>query len=137
MSQTATVTRLDHFPSLAEMGITRFHEISHYTLRQEGASQDILKVYYRRTKGSLLPESRKYKFGRSLKTVVADGGSARLEDTHEISPFLLRAISELDSLVAQKDATVDTKTRLLSELDHLERVMANKVAELRKQIDSL
>ncbi len=128
---------LPTYDALSEMGITRFHEISHYTLRQEGPSRDILKVHYKRAKGSLLPESRKYKFGRSIKTVVADGGTSRMEDTYEISPFLLRAVSELDQLVAETDATVDTKTRLLEELAHLEHVMTNKVADLRAQINSL
>lgn len=128
---------LPAYDALSEMGITRFHEISHYSLRQEGAQRDVLKIYYKRAKGSLLPESRKYKFGRSLKTVIVDGGTAKMENTYEISPFLLRAVSELDALVAEKGATVDTKTRLLQELDHLERVMQNKVSDLRAQIDSL
>jgi len=136
MSVAGAIQPLE-FSALAEMGITRFHEISHYALRQEGSHKDVLKVYYKRAKGSLLPDSRKYKFGRALKTVVADGGTSRMEDVHEISPFLLKAVAELDQLVTQKQTSVDRQAQLLVELDHLERVVSSKVADLRKQIESL
>ena len=72
-----TAETLNNYPALAEMGIVRFHEISHYRLSQEGSSRDVLRVKYKRAKGSLLPHSRTYKFGRSMKTVVADGGNGR------------------------------------------------------------
>ena len=151
--------RPESWPALAEMGIARFHEISHYTLRQDGAKCDVLKVYYKRQKGSLLPESRKYRFGRALKTIVADGGSSRMEDTYEISPYLLAAIAELDRLVAQNalvDASLagtgagfDRKAALFVEIDAIERTLterlapadagtvAAKLASVRKQIEAL
>jgi hypothetical protein len=121
--------KLATYPALAEMGIVRFHEISHYSLRQDGADKDILRVNYKRAKGSLLPYSRKYKFGRSLKTVIADGGTARMEHTYEISPFLLKAVAELDGLVAQnrldtgKSVNTDLVSDLLSEVNELEQLM--------------
>lgn len=90
------------FPALSEMGINRFHEISHYTLNANAKNKDVLRVHYKRESGSLLPKSRKYIFGRSLQTVVVDGGSAKMDQVYEISPFLLKAISELDSLVTRK-----------------------------------
>ena len=62
-----TAEKVDNCPTLSEMGITRFHEIASYTLRQEGVDKDVLRVTYKRAKGSLLPYSRKYKFGRSQK----------------------------------------------------------------------
>ena len=147
------------WPTLAEMGITRFHEISHYTLRQDGADKDILKVYYKRQKGSLLPESRKYRFGRSPRTVIADGGTARLEEVHEISPYLLQAVAELDRLIAanalvdtsvrEAKSGIDRKAALLVELNHIERTMserlapadagaiAAKFASVRRQVEAL
>lgn len=151
--------RPENWAALAEMGITRFHEVSHYTLRQDGVKNDVLKVYYKRQKGSLLPESRKYRFGRSLKTIIADGGTARMEDTYEISPYLLSAIAELDRLVAQNalvDASLagsgagfDRKAALLVEIDQIERTVAGrlaaadagtvraKFAAIREQIEAL
>lgn len=116
------------WPTLQEMGVTRFHEISHYTLRQDGKG-DVLRVHYVRAKGSLLPVTRRYQFGRSIKTIVADGGTARMEDTYEISPYLVAAIDELDELVElnklggtnDRAATNDVKTELLNEIEALRK----------------
>ena len=151
--------RIDTYPALAEMGIARFHEISHYSLRQEGNRNDVLKVFYKRAKGSLLPYSRKYRFGRSLKTIVADGGSSRMEDTFEISPYLQQAIVELDVLVIENRFVQDNlrdgksgynrKAELLVEINHIDRMIADKLApadaealavrfeNVRKYIDAL
>ena len=130
--------RPESWPALAEMGITRFHEVSHYTLRQDGPKNDVLKVYYKRQKGSLLPESRKYRFGRSPRTIIADGGTARMEDTYEVSPYLLAATAELHRLVAQNalvdaslagtEAGFDRKAALLAEVDQIERTLAERLA---------
>ena len=144
------------FPMLTEMGVLRFHEISHYTLRQDGPKNDVLKVHYKRRKGSLLPVARKYAFGRSMKTVVADGGSSRLEDTFEISPYLLDALAELDRLVeanrlvpAGQRHDRDAKGRLIDDLDALridivdalpetERArLSSKLYEIERRLEAL
>ena len=154
-----TAETLNNYPALAEMGIVRFHEISHYALSQNGASEDVLRVKYARAKGSLLPSSRKYKFGRSQKTVIADGGTARMEHTFEISPFLLKAVKELDSLVTRKQssdeassAKVETSTAtaaLITELDQIDQMISDtmslgetsavkaKLAVMRQQLQAL
>jgi len=135
---SSTIARkIQTYPALEEMGITRAHQISQYTLRADGADKDILKIRYVRTKGSLLPESRTYKFGRSLKTVIADGGTARMEHTYEISPFLLRAIAELDSLV-DNNKKINDKVKsmigservaeIVSEIDELELLVSSQVS---------
>jgi len=125
---TSTLKKTDSYPALEEMGITRAHQISAYSLRQDGADKDVLKIRYKRAKGSLLPESRTYKFGRSLKTVIADGGTSRMEHTYEISPFLLKAIAELDSLVISNKATDATVNSRIGE---------ERLAELLKEFDEL
>lgn len=112
-------------PALTEMGIARFNEISHYTLVCEGKNKDILRIYYDRQKGSFLAKSRKYEFGRSLKTVIADGGTARMEQTYEISPFLLAAVSELDALMA------------LRQQHHAEEVDAKRKREATVTVSSI
>lgn len=113
-------TNLSRFPALEEMGITRAHEISNYSLRSDGGRTDILKVSYKRKKGSLLPQSRKYTFGRSLHTVVADGGTARMEQSYEISPFLLKAIAELDLLVKPSEPAKDLRVERANSESHQE-----------------
>lgn len=134
-----TALKTGSFPTLADMGVTRPTEISSYKLRSNGKKNDVLKIRYKREKGSFLPHSRTYKFGRSLKAVVADGGTARIENTYEISPLLLRAVAELDSLVQQDKGASESKasrskdskrrTELLSELDGLETMLAGDTAE--------
>ena len=148
------VLKFDAYPALAGMGITRFHEISHYSLRQDGNDKDVLRVNYKRAKGSLLPYSRKYKFGRSLKTVIADGGTARMETTYEISPFLLKAVSELDALVDANQHSengpakvADIKSDLLAEMNELaqliresqcdDKAVVAKLVSVRMHVESL
>ena len=148
------VLKFDAYPALAEMGIIRFHEISHYSLRQDGNDKDVLRVNYKRAKGSLLPYSRKYKFGRSLKTVIADGGTVRMETTYEISPFLLKAVSELDELVDANQHSeggpakvADIKSDLLAEMNELaqliresqcdDKAVVAKLVIVRKHVESL
>ncbi|MEE9322849.1 MAG: DUF3461 family protein [Granulosicoccus sp.] len=136
MSVTTASNPLE-FPALAEMGVTRFYEISHYVLRQEGVDRDTLKIYYKRAKGSLLPTSRKYKFGRAVKSIVADGGTSRMENVYNISPFVVKAVAELDRLVTLKENNQSKKARLLTELNHLDQVMSSKIDDLRRQIEAL
>lgn len=125
------------YPALSEMGITRFHEISRYSLRPDGSNRDILRVHYKRAKGSFLAQSRKYQFGRSSKMVIADGGTARMEQTWEISPFLLKAVSELDSLVA--NGSKGNSVAAEQSPDHARKVEFSKVqnAALLADINSL
>ena len=127
------------FPMLTEMGVRRFREISHYTLRQDGPKNDVLKVHYKRRKGSLLPVTRKYAFGRAMKTVVADGGTSRLEDTFEISPYLLDALAELDRLVEENRLAPtgtrrdrDAKGRLVDDLDALRADVVDALPEAER-----
>ena len=134
---TATQTVLQNFPALEQMGIQNAHEITSYSLRSDGADKDVLKIRYRRVKGSLLPQSRTYRFGRSLNMVVADGGTSRMVHCYEISPFLLKAVAELDSLVAENEK-VNSVTHskigeervgeLLAELSELETLVNQNVS---------
>ena len=127
---------MSKFEALSDMGIQNPTEIIKYTLRQEGHG-DVLKVYYKRQKGSFLPNSRKYKFGRSIKTIVSDGGKQEFEDVYEISPFLLKAVAELDSVVKHKHDAIDHKAALLEDIRNLENTMANGIADLRAQVEKL
>ena len=144
--------KLVTYPSLSEMGITRFHEISSYALRQEGADKDVLRVNYKRAKGSLLPFSRKYKFGRSQKTVIADGGTGRLVTNYVVSPFLLKAVAELDALVKLNHhkgsvKVADIRSDLLAEMNELaqlireaqcdDKAVVAKLVSVRKHIEAL
>ena len=124
------------YPTLESMGINSFENIEKYTLRYEGGF-DVLKIYYRREKGSLLPKSKKFKFGRATRTVLADGGQQQYREVSEPSLVVLRAVDELGRLLGQEFEDKLTKEDLATELDHLERVMASKIAEIKEKIEKL
>ncbi len=66
---------MSEFPTLSEMGISRCNEITHYVLRPDGKSRDILRIFYKRKKGSVLPERKTFKFGRSAKMVASSNSN--------------------------------------------------------------
>ncbi len=94
------------YPALHELGIRRFEEISHYDLQQQGNAHDVLRVYYQRAAGSLLPTRRQYRFGRSTATVSCgnfeSSSVGNIRQVQEISPMLLQAIDELDALLGHR-----------------------------------
>ena len=127
------------YPTLTEMGITSFSDIIKYTMRQEGG-YDILKIYYKREKGSFRSNSKKFRFGRSVRTVMTDSGRQQVQDVTEISPFLLRALTELNKLAEEEKANPTqkiTKEDIEKDLLHLERVMSDKMAEIRARLEAL
>jgi len=124
------------YPTLKSMGISSTENIEKFTLRYEN-SQDVLKVYYRREKGSLLPKSKKFKFGRSTKTVLADGGQQTYRQVQEPSLIVVRAMEELEQIVGKQKEEKVTREELINELEHLEKVMQNKISEIKHKINAL
>ncbi|MEL0614103.1 DUF3461 family protein [Marinomonas arenicola] len=123
-------------PTLESMGITSTENIEKFTLRYENG-QDVLKVYYRREKGSLLPKSKKFKFGRSTKTVLADGGQQTYRQVQEPSLIVVRALEELEQIVGKQHEIKVSKDDLIVELEHLEKVMESKIADIKEKINAL
>ncbi|WP_375056930.1 DUF3461 family protein [Zobellella sp. DQSA1] len=130
------------YPTLEQMGITSFDNISKYSLRRE-ARADVLKVYYRRPRGSLLSRSKKFTFARPKSRVVVEfQKTAQWHQLEDTSPVLRQALVELRQLLkpaesAEDDSTRDGKQQLLQDLEHMERVMKAKLEELRRQIAAL
>lgn len=124
-------------PTLAEMGIKRCNEITHYSLRQDGKSRDILKIYYKRKKGSVLPERKTFKFGRSAKMVADDSAKSGSVEIFEISPFLLKAVAELDNIVDQNESDKDKIKLTIQRIEQLEKDVVfatNEIKDLLKLI---
>lgn len=130
---------MSDYPTLNKMGITSVDQIERYTLRHQG-NTDVLKIYYKRPKGSLLSRSKKFSFlrGRSSLPLEVQHSKA-FDQMAKISPQLLQALEELKQLDAQRNETdpLDPKARFLSDLDHLERVMYDKISDIRRQLDTL
>ncbi|MCO4757541.1 MAG: DUF3461 family protein [Oceanospirillaceae bacterium] len=124
------------FETLKDMGIDDVHDIEKYTSRIEG-DMDILKIYLHRHQGEWFAKSKKFKFKRVHKNVPVKEGLVPYRATTEPSPYYLRAVAELDSLVTEEKTTQNKKEVLLDELEHLEKVVARKIEDIRRQIDEM
>ena len=124
------------YETLKELGVTDLDQIEKYTLRQEG-DEDILKIYFKRKKGELFSHSMKFRHGRSKKMVQVDSGTQKYKEVSEISPTMQKLASELDQVVSHEVSVADFKQRILSNIDHMERVMKRKLDQLRADIDKL
>lgn len=121
---------------LQRMGITEPELISRYTLREEN-NEDVLRVYYRKKHGSLLPASKKYTFGRSHQTIITNSGAPVYAKDHIISPILQAALAELDKIVRHTDDAEELKKAVLDEIEHMEKYLCSKIKELRSQVERL
>ncbi|MFC6669159.1 DUF3461 family protein [Marinobacterium aestuariivivens] len=124
------------FETLQAMGIEDIQDIERYSTRIEG-DIDVLKIYYHRHHGEWFAKSRKFKFKRLHKNIKVNEGLVPYRATTESSPYYLRAVAELDQLVAQEKQAVDRKAQLLEELAHLEKVVSHKIEDLKRQIEEL
>lgn len=127
---------VEKFPALFEMGFEDPSDIDRYTTRIEG-DIDILKIYHRRHQGEWMNKSKKFKFKRLHKKLRVNEGLTAYRDTTESSPFFLKAITELDQLVAGEKTTKAKKEDILEEIEHLNKVVARKIEDLRRQIEEL
>ena len=107
------------FNTLNSMGLTDIDSISHHVLTT-AADQDVLKVYFKNTDKSELPQSVSFNFDHA--------GS-----NGEQAPVLTAALDEL-ATVESAQGRAAHKQRLLDELEHLEDVMAAKLQEMRTDL---
>ena len=128
---------MSDFPTLTEMGISCPDEITHYVLSQSAKDKDSLRILYKRKKGSFLPHRKTFKFGRSPKMVTDKNSKSGSVELFEISPFLLKALSELDSLVNKQHDDVDLTKVLLKRVERLEKEVMESTSEIRSIIKSL
>lgn len=121
------------FVVLTEMGFDDPSEIERFSTRREG-DMDILKIYLRRRQGDWFSKSKKFKFKRVDKSLEMN---AAYGSASEPSAYFLKAVTELERLVKVDQDTQSKKQVLLDEIDHLEKVLNGKLADLRHQIDQL
>lgn len=123
------------YDNLKSLGISHPDEIDRYSLRQE-ASNDILKIYFRKDKGEFFAKSVKFKYPRQRKTIVADNSGQGFKEINE-SPNLRYVIDELDQICQRDQVEVDLKRKILDDLRHLESVVANKINEIESDLEKL
>lgn len=124
-------------PNLTQMGVLNPKQIAGYTTVHVAKDMDVLKIDYRREKGSFLPKHRRYEFKRISKALP--GGELKGTEAirYDISPILSKAISELDALLADNKQTKATKKSLQRELVALNSEMNERIKHLSKMIDTL
>jgi len=124
-------------PSLTEMGVLNPTQIAGYTTVHVTKDMDVLKIDYRREKGSFLPKHRRYEFKRISKPMAGNELKGADAIRYDISPILYKAIAELDALLANNKQTKATKTSLQRELADLNSEMHERIKHLSKMIDTL
>ncbi len=124
------------YPALTEMGITDPEHIERYSLETNN-NVDILRIIYKRKKGSLLHASKKFRFGRAKKMVVTDGGSQTTELIYEISPFVIKVTNELRQIVKAKHSRQEYKKIIAQELHRLEEETNTRIAYLTRLLEKL
>ena len=130
---------MSDYPTLNAMGITSVDNIDRYTLRHQGET-DVLKIYYKRPKGSFLARTKKFSFVRGRNRIPLEARNTKaFEDMQNISPQLIMALNELKQLDATSTPIdpVDPRQAILSDLEHLEKVITAKTEELRQKINRL
>ncbi|MEP3279543.1 MAG: DUF3461 family protein [Stappiaceae bacterium] len=126
-------------PTLVDMGITSPGEISDFSVRNEASRLDVLTIYYKRKKLSVRPVRRTYEFGRSIKTVVSDSGSATMEETYELSPILQDAVKELQTVLGHNKLIHDPKDVVMKKLEDLQQLAeaGDNVPAITKQLQDI
>ncbi|MEJ8678476.1 DUF3461 family protein [Plesiomonas shigelloides] len=134
------------YENLKKLGITHPHEIDRYSLRQE-ADFDILKIYFQKEKGEFFAKSVKFKYPRPHKTLPVDGQPAHYLAVSEINPSLRFLLDELEHVTGNSSTSLtsagrtlseaELKQKILGDLRHLEKVVANKIAEIEADLEKL
>lgn len=130
---------MSDYPTLEKMGVKSVDSVEKYSLRHQGDT-DVLKIYYKRPKGSFLSRSKKFSFVRGRKSIPLEARNSKAFDhMDKISPQLVMALEELKKLDASRKEVdpIDPKQKYLSDLDHLEKVMTSKINEIRQQIKEM
>lgn len=124
------------YPALAAMGIINPDQINRYSLQTSGAD-DVLRVIYKREKGSLLPGSKKFKFRRITRMIELDAGNKKQETISEISPALSGAITELHQIVNHQHTREEQKEIIKDEISRLEEEINTRTTYLKSLINKL
>jgi hypothetical protein len=126
----------EKYPALTEMGITNPEDITRYSMQYIN-NIDVLRIVYKRKKGSLLPTSKRFRFGRSKKMVVTDSGLNKTEVLYEVSPFVSKVTDELHKIVELKHSQSKQKEIILDEIHRLEEETNTRITYLKELVSKL
>lgn len=124
------------YKTLAEMEIMNPAQIERYSVKTIDET-DILRIIYKRKKGSFLPASKRYRFPRIKKTTIQDSGTRNMDIRWEKSSFLQRAVAELDQIISAKFNEKKKRETILDEMKRLEEDIKIRVDYISSLIEDL
>ena len=127
---------MNKYPTLSDMDISRFDEIREYSLYSE-RDTDVLKIYYKRKEGSLLPRRKVFKFPKRSRPFADTIDNQNSQQLREPSPALIKAVEELHALLKGKKDSIDHKAQILRRLDQLETEVKSNTTEIRSLLEKL
>jgi len=125
---------MPEYKTLREMKVKRPDQIDRYSV-QSVDNTDVLRIVYKRKKGSFLPESKRFRFPRIKKTAMEDSGTRKIDIRWEVSPFLQKAVSELDQILETEISQKRRREIVLDELRRLEEDAAHRIDYIRSLIE--
>ena len=127
---------MSKYPALVAMGVQNPEQIARYaTYTTEEA--DTLRIVYDRKKGSLLPESRKYKFPRIKKSTMVDSGTRETKVLFESAPEFRNALDELGDLMKARDSHDEVRNLIAEEVKSLEEDVAARISYIHSLIEKV
>jgi len=124
---------MKNYPRLKEMGIQNPQQIEKFAVYTTD-DRDVLRITYERTKGSLLPVSKVYKFARIKKSVMVDSGTRQTGMIFESDPAFREALSELEQLKVAKSERDDVAGMISEEVRLLEEDMALRIEYIKSLV---
>ncbi len=127
---------MSKYPTLNAMGIENPNEIDRYSYETINKF-DILRVVYKRKKGSLLPSSKRFRFARAEELLLTEGDSRNAQIRSKASPQAKKALSELDEIVNSKRDKRSQIEIITDELRRLKEDNATRHAYIESLIKEL
>ncbi|OIN03796.1 DUF3461 family protein [Oceanisphaera psychrotolerans] len=106
--------------TLTAMGIDDIDAISRFTISRHH-DHEVLKVYFERPADSCLPASLKFRFP--------------CDNHSEVQATLQQVRAELEQILEQRQP--DPRMAIVQNLEQLEQVMEDKMAELKRRLAEL
>ena len=127
---------MDNYPNLTRMGVLHPREVKTFMVNSLH-NIDVLRIVYRRREGSLLPESRTYRFPRVQKQVVDENDPGKSQTFMETNPDLRSALEELRAIREAADTTQTVLEDILEQIELLEEDIALRASCIRELTKSL
>ena len=120
---------MSKYPQLTEMGILHPEQIRSYIVNSISGI-DVLRIFYSRKPGSLLPTTRSYEYPRVQRTITGDSGES--QTVLETAPELRAALAELKELLQSREPIPELAASVLDELESLEHELACRIQHIRE-----